>query len=514
MTKFNKTKYIIVFFCLFLGFWKTNAQQQTLISHQDFLGYQNPALFKGGKDIEMGLIHRTQWEGLGPISNMLFYTRPFFQGRNSPLPNMIGGFLQHEDFSLLNRTNISVFVSEQLSEFNDFKLNAGFGVNFMIVGFDFMGLNDEELLDPELPTLGGMTYANRVGISIAHSLFEWGISSKIENFQQIESWNSTLTTNIPIADGQYKLLPLLIYRVSEQQKSQFEMQARIVYKNKISLTSAFRQNFGMFFQIGFTINRKIKVSYGPEFPIQRNSSTGISQEFFGSLKFETKASKRHRQDSIFKVERNAINKAKMDSIRNAELEKIKSDLAEKKQLEYEKSLENISIEESDTLVSNPITIIEKPTEEPIKVDSIERPKIEGNPSKVIAFQDLPLSRIKNNTHVILNRIGFENDMYLLKPYAFDELDKLVSYIKHHKHLHIEIQGHTDDSGTIKHNHELSKRRARAVYNYLISRQVDPERMNVVGYGEDKPLYPNINETNRGLNRRIEVVFFEMNTKNK
>ena len=85
------------------------------------------------------------------------------------------------------------------------------------------------------------------------------------------------------------------------------------------------------------------------------------------------------------------------------------------------------------------------------------------------------------------------------------MDKLYGYIRHRKSLHIEIQGHTDNSGSPKNNLALSKYRAMAVFNYLISGGIDPARMNVVRYGENQPLYPNDSKGNRELNCRIEIV---------
>lgn len=70
-------------------------------------------------------------------------------------------------------------------------------------------------------------------------------------------------------------------------------------------------------------------------------------------------------------------------------------------------------------------------------------------------------------------------------------------------LRVEVQGHTDNAGTPEHNHELSVKRAEAVKDWLVRAGVAPERLNAQGYGSNKPIAPNINQTGRAKNRRVE-----------
>jgi outer membrane protein OmpA-like peptidoglycan-associated protein len=51
---------------------------------------------------------------------------------------------------------------------------------------------------------------------------------------------------------------------------------------------------------------------------------------------------------------------------------------------------------------------------------------------------------------------------------------------------------------------LSLRRAEAVYNYLASKDIAPERMTMMGYGETRPISNNNTATGRALNRRAEI----------
>ena len=74
---------------------------------------------------------------------------------------------------------------------------------------------------------------------------------------------------------------------------------------------------------------------------------------------------------------------------------------------------------------------------------------------------------------------------------------------------VEVQGHTDNSGTEAVNRELSEQRAQAVREWLVKAGVAGERLSAAGYGSERPLAPNITAQNRAKNRRVELVIQEM-----
>lgn len=83
------------------------------------------------------------------------------------------------------------------------------------------------------------------------------------------------------------------------------------------------------------------------------------------------------------------------------------------------------------------------------------------------------------------------------------LDNLYDIVNRCPDLAIEIGGHTDSDGSGDANQRLSERRAASVGAYLSAKGIPSERMNVVGYGESKPLVANTNRDNKARNRRIE-----------
>jgi len=83
------------------------------------------------------------------------------------------------------------------------------------------------------------------------------------------------------------------------------------------------------------------------------------------------------------------------------------------------------------------------------------------------------------------------------------LDRLVPILQSAPRTKIEIEGHTDNTGDPSHNLDLSRRRATAVQQYLISKGVEESRLTVTGYGQEKPIADNRTSQGRSKNRRIE-----------
>ena len=74
-----------------------------------------------------------------------------------------------------------------------------------------------------------------------------------------------------------------------------------------------------------------------------------------------------------------------------------------------------------------------------------------------------------------------------------------------KGIFIEIEGHTDNVGTATYNEHLGLERADMVKRYLYEQhQVPLHKINVISYGEDKPVAPNTTRAGRGQNRRVVV----------
>ena len=74
-----------------------------------------------------------------------------------------------------------------------------------------------------------------------------------------------------------------------------------------------------------------------------------------------------------------------------------------------------------------------------------------------------------------------------------------------KNVFIEIEGHTDNVGDKTYNEKLGQERAEAVKRYLYeAHQVPLHKINVISYGEDKPVSPNNTKAGRAQNRRVVI----------
>jgi len=101
-------------------------------------------------------------------------------------------------------------------------------------------------------------------------------------------------------------------------------------------------------------------------------------------------------------------------------------------------------------------------------------------------------------------ILFDFNSYALKPEALRVLDEVVRYIENTPYKKLIVEGHTDNSGSAEYNLELSKKRAQTVANYLVEKGIPLDRIEVLGYGESRPKYPNTTEEGRAKNRRVEI----------
>jgi outer membrane protein OmpA-like peptidoglycan-associated protein len=124
------------------------------------------------------------------------------------------------------------------------------------------------------------------------------------------------------------------------------------------------------------------------------------------------------------------------------------------------------------------------------------------------LKDIPLEPIAVGKSMTLRNIFYETDQYQLKTISYAELDKLFSFLRDNPALRIEIGGHTDNVGTDEYNIDLSMKRARAVYEYLLSKGIDAGRISYKGYGESVPVSSNETEEGRALNRRTEITILK------
>ncbi|MGB5739848.1 MAG: OmpA family protein [Woeseia sp.] len=85
------------------------------------------------------------------------------------------------------------------------------------------------------------------------------------------------------------------------------------------------------------------------------------------------------------------------------------------------------------------------------------------------------------------------------------LDKLVVFLNDYPDRTVEVEGHTDDVGSLDMNQTLSMHRADAVRTYLMQHGIKSGRLTAIGLGETQPIADNLSDSGRQQNRRVEVI---------
>jgi len=103
-------------------------------------------------------------------------------------------------------------------------------------------------------------------------------------------------------------------------------------------------------------------------------------------------------------------------------------------------------------------------------------------------------------------VKFPVDENALSPEAEARLSELVQRLRaENRNVYLEIQGHTDSTGSAEYNQRLGEARAEAVRRFLSDGGVALNRMATISYGEDAPVAPNDTEEGRAQNRRVAII---------
>jgi len=157
---------------------------------------------------------------------------------------------------------------------------------------------------------------------------------------------------------------------------------------------------------------------------------------------------------------------------------------------------SIKVEAEKYLMTTQTATIKPREDSTVTVSLTPRPK---NPGVTITKQQI----------VIREQIHFETDSAVIKGDSTGILTELADAFARNPGIKkVEIQGHTDNTGTAEHNMDLSQRRANAVRDWLVAHGVEPGRLEAKGYGQTRPVAPNVTERNRARNRRVQFQILE------
>lgn len=148
----------------------------------------------------------------------------------------------------------------------------------------------------------------------------------------------------------------------------------------------------------------------------------------------------------------------------------------------------------------------KPT---IKKDTVKIPKDTVVIAPVLSpavTTEIPAAPVlKADSLITLGDLLFELNSAKLHDQHITALESLGAWLKAHPTIQVSVTGHTDSTGTERHNVSLSTRRAQVVSEYLIKQGVDFNRITFEGFGSSQPLVSNRTEAGRKKNRRVEIL---------
>ena len=107
--------------------------------------------------------------------------------------------------------------------------------------------------------------------------------------------------------------------------------------------------------------------------------------------------------------------------------------------------------------------------------------------------------------IITYAITFDIGKANIKPESMTEINRIANLMKENPDLKFEVQGHTDNTGTVAGNQKLSEQRAQAIVNKLVEMGIAANRLSAKGMGQSAPLADNSTDEGRAKNRRVEFV---------
>ena len=133
-------------------------------------------------------------------------------------------------------------------------------------------------------------------------------------------------------------------------------------------------------------------------------------------------------------------------------------------------------------------------------------KYRGYANVVLAKGAVPLyNRLATDGKIITYGITFDIGKATIKPESMTEINRIFDLMNQNPNLKFEVQGHTDNTGTVAGNQKLSEQRAQAIVAKLVEMGISADRLSAKGLGQSAPLADNATDEGRAKNRRVEFV---------
>ena len=138
--------------------------------------------------------------------------------------------------------------------------------------------------------------------------------------------------------------------------------------------------------------------------------------------------------------------------------------------------------------------------EPLPKDFAPLEEVEIQTDKIVAIEKTQ----EKFRQLDFSNITFEKSSSALTGIAQQTLNSAAKALIENPSVNISVEGHTDSSGNPELNLDISKQRAKSVFEYLVNAGVEATRIEANGFGDQFPIAPNETEAGRIKNRRIEI----------
>jgi outer membrane protein OmpA-like peptidoglycan-associated protein/uncharacterized protein YecA (UPF0149 family) len=123
----------------------------------------------------------------------------------------------------------------------------------------------------------------------------------------------------------------------------------------------------------------------------------------------------------------------------------------------------------------------------------------------LTVNDLGCAAYNGKVGSLITNIQFEVNSASLTESGKISLNEISGMLANYPGVEIEVQAHSDNTGSANYNKKLSQKRAQSVVDYLKKKKIAESRLKAVGFGEDKPVADNNTNQGRAKNRRVEFI---------
>ncbi len=145
---------------------------------------------------------------------------------------------------------------------------------------------------------------------------------------------------------------------------------------------------------------------------------------------------------------------------------------------------------------------------------VELPIAQEEPEEPVVQKPVELQEPANVEEPLMvrARIHFDFNKANIKKEYIPLLKEVAKVLKENPNINLRIEGYTDDVGTKEYNQKLALKRAMAVKDFLVKEGINPERIQVVGFGKERYIAENTTPIGRLTNRRAEFIVIQVPTR--